>query len=381
MQKGPEEDVQLEIYLSHGRSIKVDIMSTDQSDDVLETAMSAIGLDPQYVYYFGLFLVEDNTGKVIVRKLQDFESPFVSLARSEKGHVVQMRKAYWDPKIDPVLQSDPIALNLLYIETINEIKKGSIEVEDDAADDLANFRAQKDRLAFLELASKLKGYGDASFGSAYTNYPKSNTMAKLALGNSVLKIQTNDGHEHAFQVQRMRCWKTCTIEQGAKIPDIDGKPVTVEFEFEYFLEKTAKMQWIKVLSPQSIHISMCLQFLVEEMLRLKKGAPIRKPSDRAGTFKPKRQKAGGGVDLDFLTSGDGGDGGEGGEGGGSAVPKISVTLSELKKRVEAASAAEESALLEIETLVNAEMLSKGEIGGPDDDDGDDRHYFQTMAGF
>ena len=114
---------------------------------------------------------------MIVRKLQDFESPYVSLARAEKGQIVQMRKAYWDPRVDAELHKDPIALNLLYIETINEIKKGSIEVEDDAADDLANFRSQKDRLAFLGLASTLKGYGDQSFGSAYTNYPKPNTMA------------------------------------------------------------------------------------------------------------------------------------------------------------------------------------------------------------
>jgi len=383
VQKGPEEDVQLEIFLAHGRSVKVDIMSTDQTDDVLETAMSAIGLDPSYVYYFGLYLVEDNTGKVIVRKLQDFESPFVSLARAEKGQIVQMRKAYWDPRVDQELHKDPIALNLLYIETINEIKKGSIEVEDDAAEDLANFRSQKDRLAFLGLASTLKGYGDQSFGSAYTNYPKPNTMAKLALGNSVFKIQTNDGHEHTFQVQRMRCWKTCTIESGAGIPDIDGKKVTVEFEFEYFLEKTAKMQWIKVLSPQSIHISMCLQFLVEEMLRLKKGAAIRKPSDRVGAFKPRRQKAGGGIDMDFLT----------GDGGGAATVdnssilggptiKISVTLSELQKRVAAFEAEDESALVEIESLVQADMTASGAIGGEEDDNGgDDRNAFASMAGF
>lgn len=208
-------------------------------------------------------------------------------------------------------------------------------------------------------------------------------QAKLALGNSVFKIQTNDGHEHTFQVQRMRCWKTCTIESGAGIPDIDGKKVTVEFEFEYFLEKTAKMQWIKVLSPQSIHISMCLQFLVEEMLRLKKGAAIRKPSDRVGAFKPRRQKAGGGIDMDFLT----------GDGGGAATVdnssilggptiKISVTLSELQKRVAAFEADDESALVEIESLVQADMTASGAIGGEEDDNGgDDRNAFASMAGF
>jgi hypothetical protein len=208
---------------------------------VLETATNVIGLGSELDYYFGLYLVEDETGKVIVRKLQDFESPYVSLGRAEKGHIVQLRKAYvarllissfpsivivtrlcnvfshpcdvecrgrghcspccsvgslpqappadissrglargrpfaivlicvlcclrnnpyvrryWDIRIDSILQKNPIALNLLYIETINEIKKGSIMVEEDAADELASFRSKKERKAFLELASTLKG--------------------------------------------------------------------------------------------------------------------------------------------------------------------------------------------------------------------------------
>ena len=37
VQKGPEEDQQLEIFLVNGKSVKVDIVSTDQTDDVLET--------------------------------------------------------------------------------------------------------------------------------------------------------------------------------------------------------------------------------------------------------------------------------------------------------------------------------------------------------
>jgi hypothetical protein len=41
-------------------------------------------------------------------------------------------------------------------------------------------------------------------------------------------------------------------------------------EFEYLLEaegEKQKMEWIKTLSQQTIHSAMCLQFLVEEMVR------------------------------------------------------------------------------------------------------------------
>jgi hypothetical protein len=37
VQRDPEENVQLEVYLPNGKSLTVDILSTNQTDDVLET--------------------------------------------------------------------------------------------------------------------------------------------------------------------------------------------------------------------------------------------------------------------------------------------------------------------------------------------------------
>ena len=37
VQKGPEEEVQLEVYLANGKRVAVDIVSTDQTEEVLET--------------------------------------------------------------------------------------------------------------------------------------------------------------------------------------------------------------------------------------------------------------------------------------------------------------------------------------------------------
>ncbi len=56
------------------------------------------------------------TQKVIVRKLQDFESPFISLMRAEPHQKVQLRKAYWNIELDKLLWDNAVALNLLYIE-------------------------------------------------------------------------------------------------------------------------------------------------------------------------------------------------------------------------------------------------------------------------
>lgn len=126
---------------------------------------------------------------------------------------VQLRKAYWSPLLDEQLFDDPIALNLLYIETIADIKSGNLPVVDGSqiAEDLANYRAQKDRKAFLGVASGLKGYGNMVFGYAICSYPQADTKAKVSLGNSNLAITTDAGQEHVFRVQLMRCWRTSSI--------------------------------------------------------------------------------------------------------------------------------------------------------------------------
>ena len=68
-------------------------------------------------------------------------------------------------------------------------------------------------------------------------------------------------------MQRMRCWRTYTVDEG------------VEMEFEYLMsegENAGKMRWVKLLSAQTIHGAMCLQFLVEEMVRVSNKKPMKK---------------------------------------------------------------------------------------------------------
>ena len=165
---------------------------------------------------------------------------------------------------------------------------------DSVADDLANFRAQKDRKAFLGIARKMKGYGTVQFGQAASNVPREGSTVTCALGQEVFFIVEGNGKEHAFFVPRIRCWRTYTIDEG------------VEMEFEYYFDpapgqKEGRMGWVKLVSSATIHMAMCLQQLVEEMIRLKKSQPVKKPSDRVGKFKPRRQ-TNKPTDLSFLTS-------------------------------------------------------------------------------
>eukprot|EP00041_Stephanoeca_diplocostata_P007025 m.97100 g.97100 ORF g.97100 m.97100 type:complete len:500 (-) comp16686_c0_seq1:188-1687(-) len=387
VQKGPEEDVQLEIFLVNGKSVTVDIMSTDQTFDVLETVIQLIGMNPNLTYYFALYLVKDSTGKVTIRRLQDFESPYISLRRAAEDNRIMLRTAYWNQDCTVELHQDPIALNLIYIETIADIKKGWITVTDDVADDLAQYRAQKDREAFLNIAKTLKGFGSQCFGETITSFPEPNSKCTVFLGNSELTFQSEDDKEWRFQVSRMRCWRTYTVEEG------------VEMEFEYYFDpvrgaQEGEMKWVKMLSPQTIHMAMCLQFMVEEMLRTRKKKPIKKPSDRVGQFKPRRQKEVK-IDFDFISSEPGSTeaatspqsrmsvGAMLGLGSG---PKVSVSLSDLMAKVKADK--EDNVHVDVGTLHTIEDGGDGtgadlKSDDPDDydsDDDDDKRAFASMAG-
>eukprot|EP00730_Choanoeca_flexa_P016313 TRINITY_DN7675_c0_g1_i1.p2 TRINITY_DN7675_c0_g1~~TRINITY_DN7675_c0_g1_i1.p2 ORF type:complete len:482 (+),score=173.85 TRINITY_DN7675_c0_g1_i1:3565-5010(+) len=372
VQRGPEEDVELEVYLANGKKVSINIVSTDQTEDVLETVCSFIELPSDLTYFFGLYLVDDLDGKVIIRKLQDFESPFISLMRAEPHQKIQLRKAYFNIQYDARLIKDPTALNLLYIETIADIKNGFIKPSTEAQAQLDDLRSKRERAAYLQLASKQPGYGYRNFGEATSNWPEDNAKVIVTLGNpgngaaAIILQDKTDKTEHTFYVQRMRCWRTYTVEEG------------VEMEFEYLVEAEGdkqKMEWIKTLSPQTIHTAMCLQFLVEEMVRENNRKPFKKPSDREGKFKPRRQ-SNAPPDMSFLTS-DGNGNNEKQEDGQPSF-RISVTLSDLMAKVKADEAEEyETADVTIE-----QVAANGFNSALDLEDGDDdpRANFAAMAG-
>ncbi|XP_038818632.1 sorting nexin-17 [Salvelinus namaycush] len=58
-QQIPTEEVPLEIYLSNGQKVEVNILTSDQTEDVLEAVASKLDLPDELVGYFSLFLVRE----------------------------------------------------------------------------------------------------------------------------------------------------------------------------------------------------------------------------------------------------------------------------------------------------------------------------------
>ena len=92
--------------------------------------------------------------------------------------------------------------------------------------------------------------------------------------------------EGSFKVTRMRCWRISSVEPvpaeaGGAGPSSAAAGVPgaaqLELSFEYLMSRD-QLQWVRLASPQAVLMSVCLQALVEELLRRRKGLGIPRVS-------------------------------------------------------------------------------------------------------
>ncbi|XP_033100684.1 sorting nexin-17-like [Anneissia japonica] len=298
-EKGIPESVELNVYLMNGHKITVDIMSTDQAEDVLEAVASKIELPDQFVYYFGLYLVkkDESTAGSIVRKIHDFESPYISLSSSKGPHRIVVRKSYWDPVFDDDLKEDRVAMNLLFIQAVSDVDRGWVSANKEQLRHLDSLKKKNLRKEYLQEVRRMKYYNYIQFKPCTADYPEENVPVTVHGGNReiIFRVRTADGSfkEGTFKITRMRCWRITSSQEG--------NSDALELSFEYLMAKDT-LQWITVRTPEAILMSLSLQGMVDELIMCKKGLKMKKPSDRIKG--PQRQYKGrdGGIIITRSTT-------------------------------------------------------------------------------
>lgn len=107
--------------------------------------------------------------------------------------------------------NDPVAVNLLYVQTVAEIEKGWIIATRDVKSQLTNLQVSLAKKEYIEISHKLKYYGFIQFMPCYCDYPKPQTRVLIAIGDQELNMRIyGTGQmvkEGVFKVTRMRCWR------------------------------------------------------------------------------------------------------------------------------------------------------------------------------
>ncbi|XP_032876882.1 sorting nexin-17 isoform X3 [Amblyraja radiata] len=253
-QQIPTQEVQLDVYLSNGQKVKVNIFSSDQTEDVLEAVAAKLDLPDDLVGYFSLFLIREGSdgGCSFVRKLQEFELPYISVTSLKNAeYKIVLRKSYWDSAYDNDVMENRIGLNLLYAQ-------------------------------FIGLAQTLKYYGYIKFDPCITDFPEKGCHVIVSAGNNELnfhvKLPNEQIKEGSFKVTRMRCWRVTSsqVPLANGTASSPGKTETkLELAFEYLMSKD-RLQWVTISSPQAIMMSISLQAMVDELMVKKSGGNIKK---------------------------------------------------------------------------------------------------------
>ena len=90
----------------------------------------------------------------------------------------------------------------------------------------------------------------------------------------------------------MRCWRIMTLadvvedEAETEIGDEAETVITchskLELSFEYLMP-SGELQWVTIVSSQAILMSLCLQSMVEELLRIRNNVKIKKAGEKSCT--------------------------------------------------------------------------------------------------
>lgn len=285
-----KQEMKLDIYTMNNFQITVRVLSTDRTEQVLLKVCKQIQLPLEYVRYFALFLIKkaENGDITMLRKLQDFESPYISHKSMQPSHKIVLRKSYWDINYDLELMTDPVSLNLLYVQTVSDIERGWIFCSNNVKMELVQFQARLEKKEYIEIARTLKYYGYIQFNTCFCDYPKPCTRVLVAIGGEELNLRiVGPGQlvkEGSFKVTRMRCWRiTATHNKQTVAANSQSNDSILELSFEYLMSKD-KLQWITISSDQAILMSVCLQSLVDELLLKKNGIDYKELSGSRGSW-------------------------------------------------------------------------------------------------
>ncbi|NXC73536.1 SNX31 protein, partial [Anhinga anhinga] len=261
----------LDVYLADGSNIRLDIQTSDTAERILEVTSCEMGLSRELIKYFSLFFFQDHDDGAlsVVKKVADFELPYVSLQSMKELHCkLGIRKWYMDPSLDTLLMDCRTSLNLLYMQAIQEVKRNWVKPTEEQMQELKFLQKNANKAKFLELIREMQFYGYVRLDPCICDYPEEGCSVDIYVGNNeincCIKLPTKQTKEVSFKVNS--CFFSSLVVsfflfQGATK---DGEEDTLEFRFEY--NDSGTWRWIIFYTKQAFLLSSCLKKIISEQM-------------------------------------------------------------------------------------------------------------------
>ncbi|GIY60290.1 sorting nexin-17 [Caerostris darwini] len=285
-QNAKEEIVSLDIHLMNWQKINIKVSSLARTSTVMEAACNVLKLDEKYASYFCIYLVNKcNNDLSVERRLQDFESAYLSLKSAGNNHFLVIRKSYWDSSLEEELLDDKVCLNLLYVQAVSDIERGWTRADGDSRRKLVALQARGSKKEYLQRARNLKYYGHIQFRSCICDYPQPNSNVIISAGGRdlVFHLDSDPATENkaCFRVTRIKCWRiTTSLSDSNDSGHVSPAKLKLELSFEYLMSKD-HLRWICIRSDQAILMSVCLQGMVDELLSKRHGVKNEEKLDKS----------------------------------------------------------------------------------------------------
>ncbi|XP_005368178.1 sorting nexin-31 [Microtus ochrogaster] len=262
----------LDVFLPNGKSVNVEVLTSDTAERVLEVVAQKLGLYPELLGYFGLFLIRCfPEGKLsVVKKLADFELPYTSLQSSEaEDWKIGLRKWYLDPALDSVLMDCRAAGDLLYMQAVQDIEIEWVKPTQVQREELKALQEKENQTEFLERSQEVRHYGYIQLDPCTCNHPEPGCTAVLSIGNNEISccVTLPDGQTQdiAFQMSGVKCWQVTFL---GTLLDTEGPQRTLnqnlELRFQY--SEDSRRQWFVVYTKQAFFLSSCLKKMISEKM-------------------------------------------------------------------------------------------------------------------
>uniref|UniRef100_A0A452ELX5 Sorting nexin 31 n=1 Tax=Capra hircus TaxID=9925 RepID=A0A452ELX5_CAPHI len=262
--------VSLDIFLPDGRSTKVKILTSDTAERVLEVVSQNIGLCQELLGYFGLFLIQFcKEGRLsVVKKLADFELPYVSLRSSEVENCkVGLRNVYYDRVFRDILAL--LIRTCLNLTAIQDIEKEWAKPTEVQRQKLEALQKEDNQTKFLELAREVRHYGYVQLEPCTCDHPEPGCQALLSVGSNEISccitLPDNQTLDVTFQMDRVKCWQVTFL---GTLLDTDGPQQTLnqnlELRFQYC--EDSHWRWFVIYTKQAFLLSSCLKKMISEKM-------------------------------------------------------------------------------------------------------------------
>uniref|UniRef100_A0A4X2KAQ2 Sorting nexin-31 n=1 Tax=Vombatus ursinus TaxID=29139 RepID=A0A4X2KAQ2_VOMUR len=260
----------LDVFLPDGRNIRIEILTSDTAERVLEVTCK---LSRELIGYFSLFLIQSHSDGAlsVMKKMAEFELPYVSLQSTEVENCkVGLRKWYMDPSLDSMLMDCQTAVNLLYGQAVQEIEKNWAKPTPEQRQELEALRKAGNQTKFLELVQQVQHYGYMQLDTCTCDYPEPGCVATVSVGNNeiscYIKLPGNQTQEVNFKMSHIKSWQVTFL--GSLLEEADGPQQTLNQNLELRFQYSEGCSWqcFTIYTKQAFLLSSCLKKMISEKL-------------------------------------------------------------------------------------------------------------------